>query len=424
MMANNDRIFRFMFRFLIATVLLSGCQSSSPQDTKASSSPSNRSSISNRTIAVDVAIAQTENSLDERAYIGTTEPNSVTVLRSQVSGRLLSLDVIVGDAVKTNQVIGRLDDSLLAATVQQEKGELASLESELAKEQLNVKNAQISLEESKIQLEQAESDARRYSSLSEIGAISQQQAESFQTAAEVARQAVLLAEEEVNIARQAVTTASGRVAAQQAAIAEAIQRQAYSAIVSPVTGVVVSKNQEPGNLIQEGEEILSIGDLDAIKVSFPVSPVDLNLVELGQPVKVELDAIHGQTFKGKVTRISPVANTATRKIPIEITAPNSDNKIKSGLLARVKLPNTNQDRVSVPQSAIVEEAGNNYIFVVNKENTEQRQAEVNKKLVEIDRVSQNRVFIAEGLAPGERYIIRSSEPLEDNQVVNLSILSE
>ena len=423
-MANSDRIFRLMFRFLIVTVLLSGCQSSSPKDTKTNSLQSDRSSTLDRAITVDVAIAQTENSLNDRIYIGTTEPNSVTIVRSQISARLLSLDVTVGDEVKTNQVIGRLDDSLLAATVQQEKGELASLESELAKEQLNVKNAQISLQEAEIQLTQAKSDAQRYSSLSEIGAISQQQAESFQTAAEVAQQAVFIAREEVNIARQAVTTAKGRVAAQQAAIAEATQRQAYSLITSPATGIVVSKNQEPGNLIQEGEEILSIGDLSAIKISLPISPTDLNLIELGQPMEVQLDAIRNRTFKGKIAKVSPVANTATRKIPIEITLLNSDNEIKSGLLARVKLPNTSQNLISVPQSAIVEEAGNNYIFVVSEEDTEQKQATVNKRQIEIDRVSQNKVSIAEGLTPGEKYVVRSSRALTDDRVVNLSILSE
>ena len=423
-MANINRLFGLIFRFLIFTILLSSCQPLLPKDTGADSPQLDGSSTFSRKTTVDVAIADTQNALNTQAYIGTTEPNSVTILRSQISGRLLGLDVRVGDRVTKNQVIGRIDDSLLAATVQQEKGELASLESELAQEQLSIKNAQISLEEAKIQLEQAKSDAQRYSSLSQIGAISQQQAESFQTAAEVAQQAVFLAQEEVNIARQAVTTAKGRVAAQQAAIAEAVQRQAYSLITSPATGVVVSNNQEPGNLIQEGEEILSVGDLSAIKISLPISPVDLNLVELGQPVEVQFNAIQDRTFWGEITKISPVANTSTRKIPLEITVLNSGNEIKSGLLAQVKLPNKNNDKVTVPQSAIAETAENNYIFVVSKEDTKQRQATVSKRQVQIDRVSQNMVFLTKGLAPGEKYIIRSSEPLTDNQVVNLSILSE
>ncbi|WP_222427151.1 efflux RND transporter periplasmic adaptor subunit [Hyella patelloides] len=409
------------FCSFVALVLLSSCQPLSPND----SDPSNlQSSQRQRITTVDVATVTTENLANSQEYVGTTEPNSTTFLRSQVEGRLLDLNVNVGDLVNKNQVIGRLDDSLLAATVEQERAELASLESELTREQLSVKNTKISLQETKIELEQAKNDAQRYSSLSQIGAISQQQAESFETAAKVAQQAVFLAEEEVNIAQQAVTTAMGRVAAQQSAISEASQRQAYSQLIAPTTGIVVSKSQEPGNLVREGEEILSVGDLNTIKILLPISAVDLNLVALGQTVEVRLDAIQDKVFPGKVSKIAPVANANTRKINIEITVNNSNNEIKSGLLAKVQLPENNQEQIAVSQSAIVEEAGINYIFVVTEENSKQRQATVTKRQVTIDNSLQNEVFLTEGLKPGEKYIIRSSQPLTNNQVVNLSIISE
>ena len=111
------------------------------------------------------------------------------------------------------------------------------------------------------------------------------------------------------------------------------------------------------------------------------------------------------------------------KINLEVTVVNPDREIKSGLLATVQLSSANE-RVIVPRSAIVEKAGTNYIFVVTKENREQRQATVTKRQVTIDRSFQDRVAITEGLEPEEKYIIRSSQPLNDNEVVNLSILSE
>lgn len=418
-MAKFARLFSISF---VATVLLTSCQLLNPENSDGDREQLNRVSLEKQIANVDVAEATTDLTTTQE-YVGTSEPNSTTVMRSQATGRLLELNVEVGDSVIKGGVIGRLDDSLLAATVEQEQAQLASLESELTQEQLNVRNAQIGLKEAQIQLQQAQSDAERYNSLSEIGAISQQQAESFETAAKVAQQAVLLAQEEVKIAQQAVTTAISSIERQKAAIAFATQRQAYSQLIAPTTGIVISKNQEPGNLIQEGEEILAIGDLSVIEIVVPISAIDLNLVSLGQTVKVRFDALQDRVFQGKVSSISPIANASTRKINLEVTVVNPDREIKSGFLATVQLPSAN-DRVIVPRSAIVEEAGINYIFVVTKEDREQRQATVAKRQVTIDRSFQDRVAITEGLEPEEKYIIRSSQPLNDNEVVNLSILSE
>lgn len=427
-MAKFDRLLGISS--VVATMLLTSCQLLNPENSQGDLETAsngereqlNQVSLEKQITNVDVAEATTDLTTTQE-YVGTSEPNSTTVLRSQATGRLLDLNVEVGDSVIEGGVIGRLDDSLLAATVEQEQAQLASLESELAQEQLNVKNAQIGLKEAQIQLQQAQSDAERYNSLSEIGAISQQQAESFETAAKVAQQAVLLAQEEVKIAQQAVTTAIGSIDRQNAAIAEATQRQAYSQLIAPTTGIVISKNQEPGNLVQEGEEILAIGDLSVIKILVPISAVDLNLVSLGQTVKIRFSAFQDRVFQGKVSSISPIANASTRKINLEVTVVNSDREIKSGLLATVQLSTANE-QVMIPRSAIVEEAGINYIFVITKEDREERQATVTKRQVTIDRSFQDRVAITEGLEPGEKYIIRSSQPLNDNEVVDLSILSE
>lgn len=407
---------------LVVMVLLTGCQSSPSEKSDLNLE---RAEAASRKRITNVEVAEaTTNSVNSQAYIGTSEPNSTTILRSQADGRLLELNAEVGNSITQGETIGRLDDSLLAATVQQEQAQLASLESELATQRLNVRNAQIRLQESRIQLQQAQSDAERYNSLSEIGAISQQQAESFQTAAEVARQAVLLAQEEVNIARQAVTTASGSVERQQAAIAQALQRQTYTQLIAPATGIVVSKTQEPGNLVREGEEILTIGDFSLVKIIVPISAVDLNLVSLGQTVRVRFDAFGDRVFPGKVSSISPIANASTRKINLEITVVNPNNEIKSGLLAKIQLPTANEASVIVPRSAIVEEAGTNYIFVVTSEDRQQRQATVTQRQVTIDESSQDRVTVTGGLQSGEKYITRSSQPLSDNEVVDLSILSK
>ena len=418
---------------LILVSALPGCHFTSPISNSAS--PIQRITQSTETsqfTKVDIKIAQLGNLSQTKEYVGTTEPIRKTLLRSQVEGTLLDLTVEVGDSLVKGQVIGRLDSSLLTAVLNQEKAELASLESELASARIRVKNAEIALEEALLKLEQAKSDAQRYSELAQQGLISSQEAESYQTSAKVAEKTVLVAQESINIAKQAVTANMGQIDSQKEAIAEAAQRQAYSQLIAPATGIVMTKINEPGNLIRSGEEIIEIGDFSQIKVLVSLSELDLGKISLGQSVSVTFDAFETilsskqkQIFPGKINRVAPSANSNTRQIPIEILVPNPEKQIKGGLLARVTLANKAvREEVIIPESAIVQDLGENYIFVLTEEDTAARQGIVSQRKINIRDRSQGKVAIAAGIEPQERFVLRTSKPLTDGETVSLSMLSE
>ena len=372
---------------------------------------------------VDVMIATLGSLTKEIEYIGTTAPVHEVSVRSQVEGRLLNLWVDVGDAVKKGQVLAKLDDNLLAVAVSREQAELATLESELARAKIQVKNAQIRLEEALVQLEQAENDAARYIELAKTGLIAQQQAESFQTAAKVAQKAVLLAREQVNTEKQGVAAAISRIAVQKAAISEQQQRQAFTSLIAPIDGVVLTKTSQPGNLIQPGEEVLQLGDFSQIKIVIPLSELDLGSITLGQTVQVKLDAFTTRSWQGRVTNIAPIADSTARQLSVEVAVANLDRHIKAGLLARVTFLATGRQRLIVPESAIVESNGVDYVFVLSEVQAA-RQAKVNKQRVQLGDRANGKVEIATGIEPGTRLVIRSSKPLSHQETVSLSILSD
>ena len=374
-------------------------------------------------IPVDVAIARTGMLEEVTEYVGATKPVKEVSLRSQVEGRLLNLYVDVGDLVTQGQILGNLDDALLATNVSQARAELAALSSELAQTQAQVNNARIQLERARVELRQAESDAARYTQLAKIGAISAQQAESFQTDAEVAQKTVLSAQQQIRTEEQVVAAALGRVAAQKAAIAQAQQRQSYARLTSPITGVVLERVSEPGNLIGSGGEVLKLGDFSRVKVFVPVSELDLSTIRVGQSAEVKLDALAGQSLAGKVTRISPVADTTARLAQVEVTISTANSQIGSGLLARVNFQPTTQPRVIVPTTALQGEGDSATMFVI-KGQGEQRQAEVEARPVTVGKRAHGNVEIISGIEPGERFVLSSGKPLEDGETVRLSILSE
>ncbi|BDI17866.1 hypothetical protein ANSO36C_36680 [Nostoc cf. commune SO-36] len=126
-------------------------------------------------------------------------------------------------------------------------------------------------------------------------------------------------------------------------------------------------------------------------------------------------------------------------IPVEVVIPNSQGKIGSGLLARVNFETQTQQRVVVPQTAIQKQAGaakgagaakiaggeqenpSGTLFVVK--DTEGK-AKVVARAVTLGKRVDGRVEILSGLQAGERYVVRSGQPLKDGAAVRLSILSE
>ncbi|BAZ26423.1 RND family efflux transporter MFP subunit [Kalymmatonema gypsitolerans NIES-4073] len=446
-------------KILIASVLgvgllTVGCGSLPKESAEAQSQRPGGNQRGGGATPVDAAVARTGVLRQDPEYTGSTTPFRTVSLRSQVEGRLLALNVDVGDSVKQGQIIAQLDDALLRTAQNQAEAELAALKSEVARTNAQISNARAQVGSAQAELEQAQADAQRQQKLLKEGAIAQQAAEQARTEARTASQALRAAQETVRTEQQALAAAQGRVVAQQAVVAEAKERRSYARLTSPITGAVLEKVTEPGNLLQPGNEVLKLGDFSRVKVVVEVSELELAKVRVGQSVKVRLDAFPNQTYTGQVTRISPAANTRDRLVPVEVVIPNSDGKIGSGLLARVKYETETQPRVIIPEIALQGEGTRGQgdkgtrgqgdkssssssssssspqsptsnrqgtVFVVTQAGDK---ATVTARAVTLGEKANGNVEVLSGLQPGERFVTRSGKPLKNGDTVGLSILSE
>ena len=126
---------------------------------------SQRPQRANREPAVDVAIARTNSFSPQPEYIGNTAPFRIVSVRSQVEGRLIALNLDIGDTVQRGKIISQLDDTLLLTAVKQAEAQLATTESEVARAQTQVSNARAQVETARLELVQAEADSRRLTQL-------------------------------------------------------------------------------------------------------------------------------------------------------------------------------------------------------------------------------------------------------------------
>ena len=373
-------------------------------------------------MAVQTANAKRGSIAGALTYTGTTQPNQQVALRAQVSGEITTMVVDVGDAIAQGDLIAQLDGDLQTTDFNQAHAELSARRSQTAQAEVSIRDAQAAVVQAQATLDQARIDADRLQQLAAQGAISQQEAEAATLAVTNAQQAVESARAQVAAQRQAVASAADQVNAQQAVLAQRQKQLSYADLRSPLTGVVLSRQAEIGDFVQSGATVVEIGDLSTIEVTVQVSELDIATLSVGRPAQVQLDAFPGEgSIAGEIERISPVADSVSRLVPVVVSIPNISGRIGSGLLARVQFSSSSTAQVVVPESALAVGEEENTVFVV-EENGEN--VKVVARSVRVGNRASERAEILSGLSAGESFVVESDRPLASGQAVRLSILSE
>lgn len=246
---------------------------------------------------------------------GTVNPVTTVQVGTYVSGRIIAIDVDFNSPVKKNQRVAKIDPAPFEVKVRQAQ---ASLE-----------NARAKLEKDRIDLEFKRLTYERYQRLFERNLIARSDLDQAQSDFEQARAQVALD-------KAAVTQA-------EANLEEAQVNLAYTDIVSPVDGVVVSRNVNVGQTVaasfQTPTLFLIADDLTKMQVDAAVSESDIGQVREGQTATFTVDAYGSRTFSGSVLQVrnSPtvVQNVVTYDVVIGVD--NSDLSLKPGMTATVTI---------------------------------------------------------------------------------------
>ena len=161
--------------------------------------------------------------------------------------------------------------------------------------------------------------------------------------------------------------------------------------------------------------VLTVGQLaPVVKVMINVSENDLATLRQGQPVDVTFDAYPGETFSGKVQRIYPTVDTATRTFEVEVRIANATEKLKPGMFARVSIDLGTQQNVVVPDRAVVKQtgSGNKYVYVL-KGNT------VSYNRVDLGQRLDNAYELLSGIEDGDTVVITGQTRLADGVKVEV-----
>jgi membrane fusion protein, heavy metal efflux system len=191
--------------------------------------------------------------------------------------------------------------------------------------------------------------------------------------------------------------------------------------LSPVDGIVITRDVVPGNLYDNNDVLMVIAPLDHLFVWVNVYEADQVKVKIGQEMEIRFPYLN-ETVLGKVQYVAPEVSKDTRAIQIRATVPNVDGKLKSNILARARLevPAVKEWTV-IPRLSMVVMNGVEYAFVQSKDAGHKGVEKFERRKLEIAEERDDHVVVSRGLRSGERVASNGSLILaqlyEDQQMV-------
>ena len=335
-----------------------------------------------RTEIVTASVAGPRIVLNASGYIVARR---VATVSSIVTGRVRDLLVEEGMKVKQGDVLARLDDSDAKAGFQ------------LAKAQLGC--ASIATEQTKVQLDLAEKTLRRVTALANTKVETDEALD--QAKAKVNSLKAQLDQQEAQI-----LVAEGQVAVLEQQVQDTIIR-------APFSGIVTSKDAEPGEMISpiasgagfSRTGICTIVDGDSLEVEIEVNQNHLRKVTPGQSVTVTLDAYPEWPIPATVLAIIPTADRNKGTVKVRIRFKNKDERILPQMEARAAFLDTNQKptdalAVLVPRIAIRDMEGGDFVWIV-------RDGCVQRRAITVADNVGDKALVSAGLQAGDTVVIES-----------------
>ncbi|MDR3240284.1 MAG: efflux RND transporter periplasmic adaptor subunit [Clostridiales bacterium] len=180
-----------------------------------------------------------------------------------------------------------------------------------------------------------------------------------------AQSQIVAAQGKADTAREQYNASSSSALEQARTAVNVIEAQLSSAeIRANIDGVVVNKNINAGEIASPGSPLLTLADTGRLKLKGTIAQDALPFVKEGQEVGVSVDIYPDKIYPGSVTGVGPISVSTGSYFPCEITLDNADGEIAAGLSARASIRVMGNDRVCVPNAAIVQNNGQTYVFVI------------------------------------------------------------
>ena len=309
------------------------------------------------------------------AISGTLAAERTAQVRAEVPGTVVEVAAEPGQPVVQGQVLGRIDDT--------------GVRDAFASSQAALRSAEISAG-------LAERDAKRADTLAKAGAIADRDREQ---------------------AMWALSNAQTQLADARARMVSAEKELSKTTLRAPFSGVVSERPVNLGDVVQIGTELFTIVDPTTLKLDGTVAADALEGLRPGTPVAFSVGEVRHLT--GRITRINPAADPATRQVRVTVSLPNTGGRLVAGLFAEGRVATSTRVSVVVPSAAVDRRGLRPFVVRVHAGKVER--AEVELGLVD---AARERMEVIKGLAPGDTLLLGGARGIPPGTPIRFGNASE
>jgi RND family efflux transporter MFP subunit len=308
---------------------------------------------------------------------GALTPEREAVVRAQVGGSVLQTYLDQGQAVRAGQTLARIEAGGLQDVYLSARAGLTSASN----------NADI-----------ARRELARSEKLLAAGAI---------------------AERDIEQARRSAIAANAALADARARLATAQKQVGNTVITAPISGIVSDRPISAGDVVQTGALLFTVVDPSSMRLEGSVPAEQLSQVRVGAPVTFTVNGYPGRTFSGKVTRVNPTADPATRQVRIVISIPNAEGRLVGGLFANGRLASQSHTGLVVPANAVDSRSNIPAVFRIKGGKVERVPVQLGLR----DDAAE-RIEIASGVQVGDTLLVGAAQGITPGTIVKVSSPSD
>jgi RND family efflux transporter MFP subunit len=226
----------------------------------------------------------------------------------------------------------------------------------------------------------------------------------------------VVSQQELQQAAARLTQAQAAEDSARAQIAVLAERLGETRILAPLAGVVVQRRLDPGALVGPpgGGVIVTVARVDVLRVFISVNEREVSGLALGQEGRVELDALPGRTFSGRVVRLAPTLDPGTRTLDAEVQLDNHEGLLRPGMYGRGFIVlGIHAGALVVPVGAVQLSDRRAFAFVIEGDVARRREVRIG-----VD--GGDWLEITEGLGSGDRVVTAGIDMLADGMKVRIS----
>lgn len=413
-----------VFAMLLGSAL-SGCQKPTSETAREAGIP------------VEAITVRPGDLVEEMRFTGSIEAQAEVKVFPKITARIETLYVDVGDPVKREDPIALLESNELKAQVAQAEAAVQTMKAKWAQMMVGARPEEIAqarelIAKAEAKLREASNHYERMKGLFSRGVVARSDFDSAELGFQVAQADLNSAQKQLKILLDGATPEERQALQAQLRQAEASLEAArirfsYARITSPIEGIVSQRFFDPGHLVGPTQPLFTIVQMDSVKVKIAFPEDQVRSILPGTEATVRVSAYPDRVFHGKVDKVSPTLDPATRQFSAEIKLDNLKKLLRPGMFATVTLRvEPRKDTLLVPKGAIqyVEEyradldsghgtiRRHSYLFVLKDKRAYRRK-------VTLGRESGPFVEIVEGLEKGEQVVTRGNHLLKDGDEVIL-----